>query len=68
MQSRSVRNLNGVHQAEDLDHLVEVDLAGVVLVIHSEGPSDERLTIKKDLQMISDGDHGDSSALVTSSS
>ena len=66
MQSRSVRNLNGVHQAEDLDHLVEVDLARIVLVIHSEGPSDERLSIKKDLQMISDGDHDDSSALVRS--
>ena len=50
MQSRSVRNLNGVHQAEDLDHLVEVDLTRIVLVVHPEGPSGRRLVKKDTLQ------------------
>ena len=50
MQCRSVRNLNGVHQAEDLDHLVEIDLTGVVLVVHPEGPSGQRLVIEDTLQ------------------
>ena len=50
MQSRSVRNLNGVHQAEDLDHLIEVDLTRIVLVVHPEGPSGHRLIIMDTLQ------------------
>ena len=50
MQSRSVRNLNGVHQTEDLDHLVEVDLTRIVLVVHPEGPSGHRLIIEDTLQ------------------
>ena len=47
MQGRSMRNLNGVHQAEDLDHLVEVDLTRIVLVVHPERPSGHR-PVKKD--------------------
>ena len=55
MQCRSVRNLNGVHQAENLDHLVQVDLAGVVFVVHPERPSGHRLVIEDTLQNDIDG-------------
>ena len=39
-------NLNGIHQAENLDHLGEINLPGAILVIHTERPPGDQLSRK----------------------